>query len=129
MECLRLHVQDIDFFRREILVHNGKGAKDRIRMLPESLKAPLHDHLERVKAIPNRDLADGCGCVVMPEEWRWQWVFPQESRWKNIKTGEQGRHHTHETILQRAVREAVQKAGVVKHVGCHTFRHSFAPIC
>jgi len=61
-----------------------------------------------------------------PREWRWQWVFPQENRWKNTKTGEVGRHHTHETILQRAVKEAVRKAGVIKHVGCHTFRHSFA---
>ena len=59
-------------------------------------------------------------------DWRWHWVFPQENRWKNTKTGEEGRHHTHETILQRAVKEAVRKANVVKHVGCHTFRHSFA---
>jgi site-specific recombinase XerD len=59
-------------------------------------------------------------------EWRRQWVFPQERRWKNRKTAEDGRHHVHETIVQRAVKEAVRKAGVVKHVGCHTFRHSFA---
>jgi integrase len=61
-----------------------------------------------------------------PTDWRWQWVFPQEKRWKNTQTGEEGRHHVHETILQRAVKEAVRKACVVKHVGCHTFRHSFA---
>jgi len=61
-----------------------------------------------------------------PIEWRWQWVFPQENRWKNPKTGEEGRHHVHETILQRAVKEAVGNTGVVKHVGCHTFHHSFA---
>jgi integron integrase len=83
MECLRLRVQDIDFSRSEILVRNGKGAKDRITMLPESLKAPLQDHLKKVKAIHDRDLADGCGRVVMPDaldrkyrnaskEWRWQ---------------------------------------------------------
>jgi integrase len=58
-----------------------------------------------------------------PMEWRWQWAFPQENRWKNTKTGEEGRHHVHETILQRAIKEAVRKAGIVKHVGCHTFRH------
>ena len=61
-----------------------------------------------------------------PKKWRWQWVFPQENRWKNTKTGEEGRHHTHETIIQRGVKEAVRSAGVVKHVSCHTLRHSFA---
>jgi len=61
-----------------------------------------------------------------PKDWRWQWVFPQEKRWKNSKTREEGRHHVHETILQRAVKEAVGKANIVKHVGCHTLRHSFA---
>jgi len=61
-----------------------------------------------------------------PREWRWQWVSPQENRWKNTKTGEEGRHYVHETILQGAVREAVRESGVVKHVGCHAFRHSFA---
>lgn len=61
-----------------------------------------------------------------PAEWRWQWVFPQKNRWTNTKTGEQGRHHLHETPLQRAVKDAVGRAGVIKHVGCHTFRHSFA---
>ena len=61
-----------------------------------------------------------------PHEWFWQWVFPQDNRWKNTKTGEEGRHHVHETLLQRAVREAVIKAGIVKRIGCHTFRHSFA---
>lgn len=137
MECLRLRVQDIDFSRNEILVRDGKGAKDRITMLPASLKAPLQEHLKTVKAIHERDLADGWGCVLLPgaldrkypnapKDWRWQWVFPQETRWKNTKTGEEGRHHVHETILQRAVKEAVHKAGVIKHAGCHTFRHSFA---
>jgi len=137
MECLRLRVQDIDFSRNEILVRDGKGAKDRITMLPASLKAPLQEHLKTVKAIHESDLADGWGRVLLPDaldrkypnapkEWRWQWVFPQENRWKNTKTGEEGRHHVHETILQRAVKEAVSKAGIVKHAGCHTFRHSFA---
>lgn len=63
---------------------------------------------------------------IAPKDWHWQWVFPQENRRKNRKTGEEGRHHVHETILQRAVREAIRKADIVKHVGCHTFRHSFA---
>jgi integrase len=112
VECLRLRVQDIDFERNEILVRDGKGFKDRITMLPESLKTPLRDHLREVKAIHEKDLADGWGRVHTPyapdrkypnaaAEWRWQWVFPQENRWKNTKTGEQGRHHVHETSLQR----------------------------
>jgi integron integrase len=137
MECLRLRVQDIDFARNEILIRDGKGAKDRITMLPELLRTPLQDHLKKVKALHERDLADGWGRVQMPTaldrkypnapaDWRWQWVFPQENRWKNTKTGLEGRHHVHETIVQRAVKEAVRKAGIVKHAGCHTFRHSFA---
>jgi integron integrase len=94
MECLRLRVQDIDFSRNEILIRNGNGAKDCVTMLPESLKVPLQDYLKRVKAIHEKDLADGWGRVLMPDaldrkypnapkEWRWQWVFPQENRWKN----------------------------------------------
>jgi integron integrase len=137
MECLRLRVQDIDFSQNEILVRDGKGAKDRITMLPESLTAPLQDHLRVVRALHERDLADGWGRVPLPAaldrkyphapaEWRWPWVFPQENRWKNTQTGEQGRHHLHETLLQRAIKDAVRKAGIVKRVGCHTFRHAFA---
>jgi integron integrase len=137
MECLRLRVQDIDFERNEITVRDGKGSKDRRTMLPESLKSPLREHLRKVKAMHERDLRDGWGRVQMPDaldrkyphapaDWRWQWVFPQENRWKNTKTGEQGRHHVHETIPQRAVKGAVRAARIVKHVGCHIFRHSFA---
>ncbi|HWT79612.1 MAG TPA: integron integrase [Candidatus Methylomirabilis sp.] len=137
MECLRLRVQDIDFERNQVMVRDGKGSKDRRTMLPASLKSSLQEHLRRVKAIHERDLADGWGRVQMPDaldrkypnapaDWRWQWVFPQGQRWKNTRTGEQGRHHVHETILQRAVKEAVRNAGIIKHVGCHTFRHSFA---
>ena len=137
IECLRLGVKDVDFVRNEITVHDGKGAKDRITMLPASLKLALQEHLKKVKVIHERDLAAGWGRVQMPmaldrkypnapSDWRWQWVFPQENRWKNTKTGEEGRHHMHETVLQRTVKDAVRKAEVVKHVGCHTFRHSFA---
>ena len=137
MECLRLRVQDIDFSRNEITVRDGKGAKDRITMLPESLKEPLRQHLVKTKSVHESDIKDGWGYVLMPyaldrkypnapRDWRWQWVFPQEKRWKNTKTGEQGRHHVHETLLQKAVKEAVIKAGIPKHIGCHTFRHSFA---
>ncbi len=137
MECLRLRVQDIDFSRNEILVRDGKGAKDRVTMLPASLKVPLLEHLKRVKNIHERDLADGWGRVLLPDaidrkypnaprEWRWQWVFPQEKRWKNPKTGEEGRHHVDESLVQKAVRQAVTSAGLTKRATCHTFRHSFA---
>lgn len=136
-ECLRLRVQDLDFEASEILVRNGKGAKDRVTVMPESLKAPLRDQLARAKAVHTRDLTAGWGVVVLPgaldrkypaaaTDFRWQWVFPQERRWRDPKTGRQGRHHVHQTVLQRAVKIAVARAGVQKVVGCHTFRHSFA---
>ena len=137
MECLRLRVQDIDFERSEITVRDGKGAKDRRTMLPESLKRPLQEHLKTVRAIHDQDLADGWGRVQMPDaldrkyptapaDWRWQWVFPQESRWRNTSTGAEGRHHIDESLVQRAVKDAVGSAGIVKRATCHTFRHSFA---
>lgn len=137
MECLRLRVQDVDFARGEITVRSGKGNKDRVTMLPESLHPALSDQLRKAKVIHDRDLADGWGAVELPEaldrkypnaptEWRWQWVFPQQNRWTNPQTHRQGRHHVHETILQRSVKEAVKRAGVVKPAGCHTLRHSFA---
>jgi integron integrase len=137
MECLRLRVQDIEFSRNEIMVRDGKGAEDRITMLPESLKAPLTNHLRKVKTIHKEDVDAGWGRVLMPNaldrkypnapaDWRWQWVFPQENRWKNTKTGEEGRHHIDESLVQKAVRDAVAKAGLNKRATCHTFRHSFA---
>jgi len=137
MECLSLRVQDIDFARNEILVRNGKGAKDRVTMLPEALKAALQDHLKSVKTIHDTDKTEGWGKVSLPGaldskypaaslDWCWQWVFPQDRRWKDSLTGEQGRFHMDETVIQRAVHEAVIKAGINKRASCHTFRHSFA---
>ncbi len=137
MESLRLRIQDIDFDRNEIMVRDGKGAKDRITMLPGSLKSPLRDHLRKVKEIHQQDLAEGWGRVQMPMaldrkypnapvDWRWQWVFPQEHRWKNHRTGEQGRHHIDESLVQKAVSRAVTSSGFTKRATCHTFRHSFA---
>ena len=137
MECLRLRVQDIDFSRNEIMVRDGKGAKDRITMLPESLKNPFSDQLKNVKKIHDKDLADGWGRVLLPgaldrkypnapAEWRWQWVFPQEHRWVNTKTGEEGRHHIDESLIQKAVKSAAFHAQLIKRATCHTFRHSFA---
>lgn len=136
-ELLHLRVLDLDFDRNEITVRSGKGGKDRVTMLPQSLRTPLQVHLRAVQEVHERDLADGWGRVMLPSalerkypnapaEWRWQWVFPQARRWRDKTTGAQGRHYLHPTVLQRAVSEAARRAGVVKRVGCHTFRHSFA---
>lgn len=122
---------------RNDLVHDGKGGKDRVTMLPQSLEEPLRIHLKKVKAIHQADLAEGWGRVQMPgaldrkyprapADWRWQWVFPQANRWRDRRTGQQGRHHVDKTIVQRAVKEAVARAGLTKRATCHTFRHSFA---
>lgn len=137
MECLELRIQDIDFAQNEIVVRNGKGGKDRRTMLPGSLKNPLQEHLIAVKAIHNKDLSEGWGRVPVPEalgkkypnaasEWPWQWVFPQERRWKDPSTGAQGRYHMDPSIVQSAVHEAIVKSGIAKRASCHTFRHSFA---
>ncbi len=137
MECLRLRVQDLDFNQNQITVRDGKGDKDRVTMFPESVKKPLTEHLNKVKKIHESDIANGFGRVLLPDalarkypnaskEWRWQWVFPQNALWHNVKTGEHGRHHVHETLVQKLVKDAVTKAGLVKRATCHTFRHSFA---
>ncbi len=136
-ECLRLRIQDLDLARGELTVRDGKGGKDRVTMLPDTLAAPLRRHLARVKDLHTRDLAAGWGSVRLPEaverkyphaatDWRWQWVFPQRRRWRDLVTGGQGRHHIHETVVQRAVGDAVRRAGLTKRASCHTLRHSFA---
>ena len=137
MECLRLRVQDIDFTMNQITVRDGKGMNDRVTMLPEKIKEPLLQHLEKVRKIHLRDLEEGYGRVQMPyalerkypnaaAEWRWQFVFPQEHRWVDSRTGKQGRHHVHESLLQKAVRDAARAAKLTKRATCHTLRHSFA---
>jgi integron integrase len=136
-ECLRLRVQDVEFCRGELAIRDGKGNKDRVTMLPESLKAPLREQFERARIVHQSDLTAGWGRATLPDalcrkypnapgEWAWQWVFPQQKRWRNRETGQQGRHHVHPTVLQRAVKDAARHSSVAKRVGCHTFRHSFA---
>lgn len=136
-ECITLRVQDLDFSRNQVFVRDGKGRHDRMTMLPQSLKAPLEQHLEGVRRIHEQDLADGFGRVALPDaiqrkyvsaatDWRWQWVFPQDRRWMNRQAGEQGRHHQDPSLVQRAVAAAVRTAGLGKRASCHTFRHSFA---
>lgn len=136
-ECLGLRVLDLDLARGELVVRSGKGGKDRATPLPRALSPALREQLRRAKLIHERDLAAGWGAVQLPAalerkyprapwEWRWQWVFPQQRRWTDARTGRQGRHHMHPTIVQRAVRDAVRHAGIDKHATCHTLRHSFA---
>jgi len=137
LECLRLRVKDVDFGSNALTVRDGKGAKDRLTVLPQRLVPGLRRHLEEVRRVHEEDLAAGWGRVVLPHaldrkypnaasEWSWQWVFPQMKRWRNPETKAQGRHHLDESVIQRAVRDAVQAAGLTKRVSCHTFRHSFA---
>ena len=137
MECLQLRVKDIDFTSNQILVRSGKGNKDRHTMLPSAMKEALTKHLEIIKQQHQRDLDRGLGRVSLPnalerkypnagKEWSWQWVFPAASHFTDRVTGEQRRHHVHETVLQRVVKEAVRRTGVAKPATPHTFRHSFA---
>jgi integron integrase len=137
MECCRLRVKDIDFSRNEIVVRSGKGNKDRYTMLPSAVRDSLIQHLRGVKAQHDEDLKNGLGRVSLPnaldrkypnagKEWGWQWVFPATSHYVERSTGEKRRHHLHESVLQRAFKEARLKAGVFKPAGCHSLRHSFA---
>ena len=137
MEGVRLRVQDVDMERCQIVVRDGKGAKDRVTMLAAELVDPLRKHLEWVRQQHERDLADGYGEVWLPgaldrkypegpKEWGWQWVFPSEKLAVDPRGGKVRRHHIDPSTLQRAVSEAAKKAGMVKHVTPHVLRHSFA---
>lgn len=137
MECARLRVKDLDFESLQIVIRRGKGRKDRITMLPHVLVARLKQHLEGVRSQHDADLALGAGFVELPSalarkypsaprEWAWQWVFPATRHYKDPATGERRRHHLHETVLQRAFRQAVVAANISKPATIHTLRHSFA---
>lgn len=137
MECCQLRVKDLDFARQQLVVRQGKGDKDRITLLPRSLHADLQRQLDEAHALHQADIARGAGWVELPpalerklrgagREWAWQWVFPATRTWRHPESGELRRHHLHETVLQRAVKDAVRAAGIPKRATCHTFRHSFA---
>ena len=155
MEGLRLRIKDVDFARNQIVIHDGKGEKDRVTMLPESLRTAIAEQLKRVKLLHEKDLVAGLGAVWLPgalkvkypgaeREWVWQWVFPasglsNDPRASNSSTlhpgplpgrgGEGGilrRHHLNETSVQRVMKEAVAVARIDKRASCHTLRHSFA---
>ena len=136
-ECLRLRVKDVDFAYRQIVVRDGKGAKDRVTMLPGSVIEPLRAHLDRARRLHEEDLARGFGDVELPHalarkyprapyEWGWKFVFPSAKLSVDPETGAIRRHHVFETYLARGVKAAARAAGLAKHVTCHTLRHSFA---
>jgi integrase len=135
LECLRLRVKDIDLADHQILLREGKGHKDRRTMLPGAVQEALTAHLEQVRQQHQRDVAAGLGRVYMPDalerkyphagrEWGWQWVFPASHVSLDPQSGEHRRHHLHESVLQRAVKEATRSAGLPKAVSCHTLRHN-----
>jgi len=137
MECVRLRVKDLDFERCEITVRDGKGSKDRRTMLPAQLNEPLGLHLAQTRQTHADDLARGHGAVYLPHalerkypnansEWAWQWAFPSDRLSVDPRSGVTRRHHIAESSLQKTVKEAVRRSGVVKNASCHTFRHSFA---
>jgi integron integrase len=137
MECMRLRVQDVDVKRREILIRDGKGFKDRVTMLPISLVAPLQAHLLKVRELHESDTQQGFGAVYMPyalerkypnaaKAWIWQYVFPAAKLSADPRSGVVRRHHVQEQTIQRADKQAVRDADLTKAATPHTFRHSFA---
>jgi integron integrase len=137
LECAQLRVKDVSFDRGEIRVRDGKGRKDRVTMLPARVREPLRQHLVWVKRQHDADLARGAGSVWLPDalsakfprapwEWAWQWVFPATRTYRDRATGHERRHHLHETVLQRAVKEASVAARLSVLVSPHALRHSFA---
>ena len=137
LECCRLRVKDVDVATNQIVIRDGKGRKDRVTMLPAAIKPALITHIERARTQHQADLRRGAGWVELPgalarkypnagREWGWQWVFPATRFYVDGVTGQRRRHHLHESVLQRAVKDAVRAAGIAKPATCHTFRHSFA---
>jgi integron integrase len=137
LECCRLRVQDVDFGASQIVVRSGKGDKDPVTMLPAAVKATLARHLETMQVQHRRDLSLGAGWVELPTalarkypnagcDWRWQWIFPATRTYVEPASRERRRHHLHESVVQRAMKEAVLRAGLTKRAGPHTLRHSIA---
>jgi len=137
MECIRLRVKDLDFAYDQITVREGKGAQDRVTMLPQSLEQALQRHLAKVRLLHEADVLEGYGEVYLPyafdnkdpsaaKSWEWQYVFPASKRSTDPRSGIERRHHLSETVLQKAVKDAVRRAGIPKRGSCHTLRYSFA---
>ena len=137
LECASLRAKDVDVVRAEITVRDGKGRRDRVTVLPTKLAQPLQRHLARVRRMHETDLSVGAGSVQLPDalaakypraawEWAWQWVFPARRAYVDPVTRLRRRHHLHETVLQRAFKEAVRQSAVPRPASCHTLRHCFA---
>jgi integron integrase len=137
LEALTLRVKDVDLERGEIRIRRAKGARDRVTVLPDRLRAWLSEHLDRVRRQHERDLDEGAGSVALPDalrrkyphaakSWPWQWVFPAGRRHVDSEDGHTRRHHLHESAVQRAMSAAVRRSGIGKRASCHTLRHSFA---
>lgn len=137
MECVRLRVKDIDFHYKQIIVRDGKGNKDRVTVLPAPLIEPLKDHLARVRHRHEKDLENGYGKTKLPyalerkypnanKQWYWQFVFPSSTISKDPRSEHVGRHHVHETALQKKIKQALRQAQIFKPASTHTLRHSFA---
>ena len=137
MECIRLRMKDVDFGRREIVIRNGKGGKDRVTMLPARLVGGLQTHLAGTRVLFEMDRLNDLPGVEMPDalerkypgastSWSWFWVFPAREPSVDPRSGVRRRHHIYEQNLQRAIKQAVSRAGIVKPATTHTLRHSFA---
>jgi integron integrase len=137
LEALRLRIKDVDTSRSELTIREAKGNKDRVTVLPECVRTHLARHLERRRQCHLSAVEEGRGRVLLPgafarkhpsaeQEWTWQWVFTAKTDFWDRKTGRHYRHHMHETVMQRAFREAVLGSGIAKRATCHTLRHSFA---
>ncbi len=136
-ECISLRIKDIDFNERLVYVRQGKGGKDRVTMLPQSIIPRLQRQIEQVRDLHKKDLREHYGGTTLPDalqrkypnapkEFAWQFLFPASRRWPDPLSHTERRHHIDETVLQRAVKTAVLKSGITKNGSCHTFRHSFA---
>jgi len=137
IEVLRLRVHNIDFDYNQITVIEGKGAKSRITMLPETIKTPLKLYLQKIKKIHEKDLKNGYGSVEMPyalnnkypnadKEWKWQYVFPASRISTDPRTGIRRRHHLDESVFRKALKKSKNIVNINKRISSHTFRHSFA---
>ena len=137
IECLRLRVKDLDAPRRQIVIREGKGNRDRATVFPRALEAPLSRQLEQARAVFEQDRRGGLPGVYLPNalarkypsaatEWKWQWVLPSQRLSKDPRSQILRRHHLHSSSIQRAIRAATRRAGIPKRVSPHTFRHSFA---
>ena len=136
MECLQLRVKDLDLERRQIVLRRAKGQKDRVTVLPDSVRPRLIEHLEGVHRIHEADLTRGFGAAPLPEalerkypnagkEWKWQFVFPAARVCRDSSLAAPCRFHLHESAVQREVTDAVRRAAITKHASSHTMRHSF----